>query len=119
MSELKYDIKKVVEFLGGGIDETIVASLIGIFVSSVNDEFPAFAEAVAADDRPTIHKIGHKLKGSSANLGFESFRKLCEDLEQHARNDLDFDYKATFEKLGTEKQAIEEWFASVKADYGL
>ena len=111
MSELKYDIKKVVEFLGGGIDATIV--------SSVNDEFPAFAEAVAADDRPAIHKIGHKLKGSSANLGFESFRKLCEDLEQHARNDLDFDYKATFEKLGTEKQAIEEWFASVKADYGL
>lgn len=119
MSELKYDIKKVVEFLGGGIDETIVASLIGIFVSSVNDEFPAFAEAIAADDKPSIHKIGHKLKGSSANLGFESFRKICEDLEQHARNNLDFDYKTAFEKLGTEKKAIEDWFSSVKADYGL
>ena len=57
MNELKYDIKKIVEFLGGGIDETIIASLIGIFVSSVNDEFPAFAEAVAADDRSAIHKI--------------------------------------------------------------
>ena len=119
MNELKYDIKKIVEFLGGGIDETIIASLIGIFVSSVNDEFPAFAEAVAAHPRSAIHKIGHKLKGSSANLGFEYFRKLCEDLEQHARNDLDFDYKAAFEQLGTEKQSIEEWFDSVKADYGL
>ena len=37
MNELKYDIKKIVEFLGGGIDETIIASLIGIFVSSVKD----------------------------------------------------------------------------------
>ncbi len=119
MSELKYDIKKVVEFLGGGIDETIVASLIGIFVSSINDEFPVFAEAVTANDRSVIYKIGHKLKGSSANLGFESFRKICEDLEQHARNDLDFDYKAAFEKLGIEKQSIEEWFSSVKANYGL
>ena len=53
------------------------------------------------------------------SLGFEYFRKLCEDLEQHARNDLDFDYKAAFEQLGTEKQSIEEWFDSVKADYGL
>lgn len=79
MNELKYDIKKQWSFRGG-IDETIIASLIGIFVSSVNDEFPAFAEAVAADDRSAIHKIGHKLKGSSANLGFEYFRKLCEDL---------------------------------------
>lgn len=119
MSELEYDIKKVVEFLGGGIDETIVASLIGIFVTSVNDEFPAFAEAVVSDDRPAIHKIGHKLKGSSANLGFESFRKLCEDLEQHARNNLDFDYKTTFEQLGVEKKKIEDWYSSVKSSYGL
>ncbi len=119
MSELNYDIKKVVEFLGGGIDETIVASLIGIFISSINDEFPAFAEAIATDDKPTIHKIGHKLKGSSANLGFETFRKLCEDLEQHAKNNLDFDYSTTFEKLGVEKQAIENWFALEKANYGL
>ena len=119
MSELKYDIKKVVEFLGGGIDETIVASLIGIFVSSVNDEFPAFAEAVAADDRPAIHKIGHKLKGSSANLGFESFRKLCEDLEQHARHDKDFDYAGTFEKLVKEKELIENWYNAEKSKYGM
>lgn len=119
MSKLKYDIKNVVEFLGEGIDETIVASLIEMFVSSFNNEFSAFAEAVASEDRPAIHKIGHKLKGSSANLGFEDFRKLCEDLEQHARNDLDFDYRSTFEKLCIERQAIEEWFNSVKGNYGL
>ena len=80
MSEFTYDVKKVVEFLGGGIDESIVFNLIGIFVKSVEDEFPALEAAVNSNDRPQIHKVGHKLKGSSANLGFEAFRKLCEDL---------------------------------------
>lgn len=119
MDKSKYDINNVVEFLGGEIEEEVVASLVGMFVSSINEEFPLFAEAVVSDNRPTIHSIGHKLKGSSASLGFEDFRKLCEDLEQHARKDLDFDYKSTFNKLCSEKQAIVEWFNSIKDNYGL
>ncbi len=119
MDKLDYDVKKVVEFLGGGIDESIVFNLIGIFVKSVEDEFPALEAAVSKDDRPQIHKVGHKLKGSSANLGFESFRKLCEDLEQHARHDKDFDYAGTFEKLVKEKELIENWYNAEKSKYGM
>lgn len=119
MSEFNYNVDKVVEFLGGGIDKAMVFSLIGIFVKSVEDEFPAFEIAVNNNDRPMIHKIGHKLKGSSANLGFESFRKLCEDLEQHARHDKDFDYAGTFAKLIEEKKLIENWYNSEKVNYGL
>lgn len=119
MSEFNYDVKKVVEFLGGGIDESIVFNLIGIFVQSVEDEFPAFEKAINENDKPQIHKVGHKLKGSSANLGFESFRKLCEDLEQNARYDREFDYKGTFEKLIKEKELIENWYNREKSNYGL
>ena len=119
MSEFTYDVKKVVEFLGGGIDESIVFNLIGIFVKSVEDEFPALEAAVNSNDRAQIHKVGHKLKGSSANLGFEAFRKLCEDLEQHARHDQDFDYTGTFAKLIKEKELIENWYNSEKSNYGL
>lgn len=119
MSDFSYDVKKVVEFLGGGIDETIVFSLIGIFVKSIADEFPALEAAVNSVDKEQIHKVGHKLKGSSASLGFESFRKLCEDLEQNARNDRDFDYKGTFSKLIEEKDLIESWYNQEKSKYGM
>lgn len=119
MSEFNYNVDKVVEFLGGGIDKVIVFNLIGIFVKSVESDFPAFEEAVNSNDRQQIHKIGHKLKGSSANLGFETFRKLCEELEQHARHNKDFDYKGTFEKLVEEKKLIENWYDSEKSNYGL
>ncbi len=119
MDDEQYSIQKVIKFLGGGIDEATIAMLVSVFVSSVNSDFPALIEAINNDDKNNIHKIGHKFKGSSANLGFETFRKLCEDLEQHARNNLDFDYKNTFEKLVVEKDSIESWFNSIKSNYGL
>lgn len=119
MSEFNYDIKQVVDFLGGGIDENIVFNLIGVFVKSVNDEMPLLKEAVDQLNKPQIHKVGHKLKGSSANLGFESFRKLCESLEQNARHDFEYDYAGTLAKLLVEKESIEKWYESEKANNGM
>ncbi len=119
MGEFKYNIKEVVDFLGGGLDEAIVFNLITVFIKSINDELPVLGKAVEENDRPMIHKVGHKLKGSSANLGFERFRKLCEDLEQHARHDLDFNYEASFKLLLNEKDEIINWYNSEKSKYGL
>ncbi len=117
MDKFDYNIRNIVEFLGGGINDALVFNLIGVFVKSLNDEMPVLSEAVINLDKPRIHKIGHKLKGSSANLGFERFRKLCEELEQHARHDLDFDYAGVFSYLQEEKTAIENWYNSEKDKY--
>ena len=114
MGEFNYKIEDVVNFLGGGLDESIVMSLIELFVNSVNEEFNNFQQAIENNDLDAIHKIGHKLKGSSANLGFEKFRSLCEILEKNAKQHTDYDYKSVFENLKTEKALIEEWYNSTK-----
>lgn len=108
-----YDIQAIADFLGGGITVEIAKMLVGTFVGSINEEVPLLQKAVEERDLLNIHKVGHKLKGSSANLGFEEFRSLCEALEQHARNNLEFDYKGTFTKLLEEKGNIEAWYKDI------
>lgn len=113
MSSFSYNLQSIADLIGGGITLDIASMLVGTFVGSINEEVPLLQAAVENGDLPSIHKVGHKLKGSSANLGFEEFRSLCEALEQHARNNLDFDYKTTFSKLLEEKAKIEAWYNSI------
>ena len=114
MKDFTYNIDDVINFLGGGLDKSIVMSLIEVFIQSVNDEFPKFQEAIEQNNLERIHKIGHKLKGSSANLGFEKFRSLCEILEKSAKQHTDCDYASVFNDLKNEKILIEDWYNSNK-----
>lgn len=60
----------------------LLASLIAIFVSEGLGTLAALSEACSRGDRHSLVRLAHKFKGSSAQLGGEAVRQLCEALEE-------------------------------------
>jgi two-component system, sensor histidine kinase and response regulator len=65
-----------------GEDETdLVAELAGMFLDDARPRLSALEEAVLGDDAPTVERLAHTLKGSSANMGARGMADLCARLE--------------------------------------
>lgn len=64
----------------------ILSDLIPSFVQSRAEEFVELEKAVNEQDFERISRLGHKLKGSSLNYGFQHLGELCEEFEQAGRN---------------------------------
>jgi CheY-like chemotaxis protein len=65
-----------------GEDETdIVAELAGMFLEDARLRLAALEEAILGDDAPTVERLAHTLKGSSANMGARGMSVLCASLE--------------------------------------
>jgi HPt (histidine-containing phosphotransfer) domain-containing protein len=84
-------------------NESIVDELTRIFKSSVPGLLADLSHAVDANDRESIRRIAHRLKGSAANIGAKRLAAGCSLLEQSA--------KSSSEPIPT------ECFASIEEHY--
>ena len=60
----------------------ILKDLIPGFLASRNDELVQMQKLVDEKNFEAIAKLGHKLKGSSLNYGFNTLGQMCTDFEQ-------------------------------------
>ncbi|NBW81421.1 Hpt domain-containing protein [bacterium] len=67
-------------------NESIVDELTRIFKSSVPGLLADLSAAVSANDRESIRRIAHRLKGSAANIGAKRMAAGCSMLELSAKN---------------------------------
>ena len=76
--------RRVISGLRGlqGENETdIVAELAGMFLEDARPRLSALEEAILGDDAPTVERLAHTLKGSSANMGAKGMSAICARLE--------------------------------------
>lgn len=70
--------------LKDGDDDPFLKDLIDHFVSSAPEMMGELEAAVGERDWDRAHHAAHKMKGRAANLGGDSFAKLCQSLEDQA-----------------------------------
>ena len=67
--------------LQGEHETDIVAELAGMFLDDARPRLSELEEAVRGGDAPTVGRLAHTLKGSSANMGARGMSALCARLE--------------------------------------
>lgn len=86
----------------------LVAELVDIFVQTSPDMLDDIKKSVEARDFIAIKKSGHKLKGSSGNLGAEALSELCSQLEIKGANQDDSDIDGLCERIFTSHKEVVE-----------
>ncbi len=61
--------------------------LLNSYFSDSQVKLDELATLDCKTDQQTIFRVAHSLKGSSKNVGVETFAELCEEIEQLARNE--------------------------------
>ena len=61
--------------------------LLETYLRESAEQFRLAREALASDDRETLRRCAHSLKGSSANIGAVALAAVCATLESTARDD--------------------------------
>ncbi len=81
---LPIDYEEVLERIGG--DKTFLQELLKIYIEDYEEKSRLIEEAIHQQDFMAVQKLGHSLKGSSANLSLSSLQKASLDLELAGRN---------------------------------
>jgi HPt (histidine-containing phosphotransfer) domain-containing protein len=87
-----------------GDDTDFVAELIQLFFDTTKDLIPQLKNAVNANDLNTIHRISHRLKGSSGNVGAVCLSHICEEMEMASKIKAELNYSHHFLLLEQEYQ---------------
>ena len=88
----------------------IVAELAGMFLEDARPRLSALEEAILEDDAPTVERLAHTLKGSSANMGARGMSALCARLEDAgASGDLSHSFRL-LERLKEEFGRVDRAF---------
>lgn len=66
-------------------DPNFVANLVDRFESLAAEKLAEIKNALQKNDRETLFKLAHSLKGSGANLGAASLSSLCKNLQSQSR----------------------------------
>lgn len=66
------------------LDDDTIQELTGDYVNSMSDFIAQAAACLSSNDFPALRKVGHTIKGTSANVGLEDMRVLGLALEQSA-----------------------------------
>jgi len=93
------------------LNKEVVKKLVDVYFDSVKDDLKSLKEAIEKNSFEDIHKISHKISGSSINLKMKDIASLAQEIEKNAINKINIDYKEKFEKL---KNLIEEIKKNIK-----
>jgi HPt (histidine-containing phosphotransfer) domain-containing protein len=94
-----------------GEDETdIVAELAGMFLEDARPRLSALEEAILNDDAPTVERLAHTLKGSSANMGARGMAAICARLEDAGQSRDLSQGPGLLERLGEEFARVDRAF---------
>ncbi len=81
--------------------------LLTLFLKKMHAMLPELLDAIKSDDYEQIALKAHSIKGSSGNFRIESLLKNSTEMEKMAKNrEVDYDYKATFDKLQQKIESI-------------
>ncbi|QIR40269.1 response regulator [Tolypothrix sp. PCC 7910] len=79
-------IQKICEMAGD--DDTFVAEIIDCYLEDSPHILEQIREAVTQGDAPTIHRLAHSWKSSSAYLGARNLTELCREIEAIALSEI-------------------------------
>lgn len=77
------DMSSVLERIGG--DESFLYELLKLYTQDFLERFEELKKAVNDENYDTIQKLGHTLKGSSANLSLTSLQEASYEMEKAGR----------------------------------
>jgi len=78
------DYSEVLERIGG--DRIFLEELLKIYVEDYEEKSRLIREALVSQDFGSVQKLGHSLKGSSANLSLVFLKKASLELELAGRD---------------------------------
>jgi HPt (histidine-containing phosphotransfer) domain-containing protein len=84
----------------------ILADLVGAFQIDTVDRLQAMQIALASDDRETLRRMSHCIKGSAGQMGAGDLMSLCQEIEASAE-------VAPMEGLAALAVRVQEAFADV------
>ena len=67
----------------GGV---LVQKVVNAWVDDTPQRLAFLRQALAEHDAPAVRKVAHSMKSASANVGAESFARMCRQLEQLGRD---------------------------------
>jgi CheY-like chemotaxis protein/HPt (histidine-containing phosphotransfer) domain-containing protein len=76
------DLARLHEITDGDVEFTL--DLIATFIASGQEVMDELNSAIAQNNRPSLARVVHKLKGASANIHAVPLRQLCIELESRA-----------------------------------
>jgi CheY-like chemotaxis protein len=97
-----------------GGDESLLTELVGIFLTEVTAWLKELDVAVAAEDKKTVHRVAHTLKGAAAQCGVSGAFDPALALETLAKQDT-FDKKTAELRLAALHKAIEAALPAMRA----
>jgi PAS domain S-box-containing protein len=80
-SQQVLDRPALLDRVGG--DETILAEIVKVFLEDTPRQIQAMEAAAGADDRLTLRRLAHSLKGSAGTVGANALQATALALEQH------------------------------------
>ncbi len=75
----------IVEMIGSD-DPDVLLDLIDTFLTDSQRQLEEMRRSMAVGDIKTLHRAAHSMKSSSATFGAVALSKLCQRLEQSARD---------------------------------
>jgi HPt (histidine-containing phosphotransfer) domain-containing protein len=94
----------------GGAD--LVVELVELYLQDAPVKINAIRQAVAQDDRDSLTRAAHSLKGSSGTLGVRQLASVCEELEYLPGDPLTSDATALVDRLQGEFVRVQEVLTS-------
>jgi two-component system sensor histidine kinase/response regulator len=86
--------------------DALVQKVIGAWVGDTPQCLAALRQAILERDAPAVRKVAHSMKSASANVGADSFARLCRQLEQLGRDETTLGASSILNDMEQEFQAV-------------
>ncbi|MFQ5722325.1 MAG: Hpt domain-containing protein [Candidatus Aminicenantales bacterium] len=106
-SKSPIDLSSVLERIGG--DESFLQELLNLYTEDFSEKFEELKQAIDQQNFEAIQKIGHTLKGSSANLSLNSLQEASFEMEKAGREKNIEMARQTLSLLDNEFQRLREF----------
>ena len=106
-SKSPIDLSSVLERIGG--DESFLQELLNLYTQDFSEKFEELKEAISQQNFEAIQKLGHTLKGSSANLSLTSLQEASFQMEKAGREKNIAMARQTLSLLDDEFQRLREF----------
>ena len=90
-------------------DKAFLASLLELFEEDYAERAASLANALARGDLGAVSRLGHAIKGASANLGLPFLRECASNLETSAKSGDAEAAKTGFSSLEREFRKLKEY----------
>ena len=101
-SVLDVSVAAAIRALGGPGEPNVFAEVARLFLADVPIHLLALGAAIAADDKESVRKIAHRLRGGALEIGAVRMAPVCAAIEHAARAGSLEDAAAQADSLGGE-----------------